>query len=123
MATATGLTHLRSAEGRDKMHKAAAAGQATDSIKMFLEWLEGRKPASGVAGQQPEWFYKSDGSILVALGAPLIGPDFALDGDEQPEGGLYDCNRRHPRAPKLCARQLVVRSCDRAAQLSVAPSP
>ncbi len=26
----TGLTHLGSAEGRDKMHKAAAAGAATD---------------------------------------------------------------------------------------------
>jgi len=35
--TGTGLTHLGSAEGRDKMHRAAAAGQTlTDSMRMFL---------------------------------------------------------------------------------------
>ncbi len=36
--TGTGLTHLGSAEGRDKMHReAAAAAQQTDSMRMFLE--------------------------------------------------------------------------------------
>jgi hypothetical protein len=90
LVSGTGLTHLGSAEGRDKMHKAAAAGQATDSMRMFLEGLEGGKPAAGAIGQQPEWFYKGDGTILVAPGAALTMPGFALDGGEEPEiAGLY----------------------------------
>ena len=90
VVTGTGLTHLGSAEGRDKMHKAAATGQATDSMRMFLMGLEGGKPESGLAGVQPEWFYKGDGSILVAPGEPLTQPCFAADGGEEPEiAGLY----------------------------------
>jgi hypothetical protein len=39
---------------------------------------------------QPEWFYKGDGSALVAPGAPLPSPDFALDAGEEPEiAGIY----------------------------------
>src|SRR5688500_9783126 len=41
--TGTGLTHLGSAEGRDKMHKAAAAGAVTDSMRMFMMGVEGGK--------------------------------------------------------------------------------
>jgi hypothetical protein len=42
LMTGTGLTHLGSAEGRDKMHReAAAAEKQTDSMRMFLEGLEG----------------------------------------------------------------------------------
>jgi hypothetical protein len=90
LVSGTGLTHLGSAEGRDKMHKAAAAGQATDSMRMFLEGTEGGKPAPGVTGQQPEWFYKGDGSILVVPGKPLHRPGFAQDGGEEPEiAGIY----------------------------------
>lgn len=90
LVSGTGLTHLGSAEGRDKMHKAAAAGNATDSMRMFLEGVEGGKPASGQIGQQPEWFYKGDASILVNHGAPLAMPAFALDGGEEPEiAGVY----------------------------------
>ncbi len=90
LVTGTGLTHLGSAEGRDKMHKAAATGQATDSMRMFLMGLEGGKPQAGSAGVQPEWFYKGDGSILVAPGAALTQPCFAADGGEEPEiAGLY----------------------------------
>ncbi|HXH16106.1 MAG TPA: AraD1 family protein [Sphingomonas sp.] len=89
--TGTGLTHLGSAEGRDKMHRAAAdAEKQTDSMRMFLEGVEGGKPAQGARGQQPEWFYKGDGSGLVAPGAPLAMPDFAEDGGEEPElAGIY----------------------------------
>jgi hypothetical protein len=87
--TGTGLTHLGSAEGRDKMHRAAAEAQ-TDSMRMFLEGVEGGKPAAGETGQQPEWFYKGDGSGLVAPGAPLTMPAFAQDGGEEPElAGIY----------------------------------
>jgi hypothetical protein len=89
--TGTGLTHLGSAEGRDKMHKAAQAGeQLTDSMRMFLMGVEGGKPAEGVVGAQPEWFYKGDGSHVVGPGAPLTSPAFAQDGGEEPEiAGVY----------------------------------
>jgi hypothetical protein len=87
--TGTGLTHLGSAAGRDKMHKAAAGGTITDSMRMFMMGVEGGKPASG-AGVQPEWFYKGDGSCLIAPGGELPSPDFALDGSEEPEiAGIY----------------------------------
>ncbi|HAF43002.1 MAG TPA: FAH family protein [Sphingobium sp.] len=89
--TGTGLTHLGSAEGRDKMHReAAAAEKQTDSMRMFLEGLEGGKPAAGQVGQQPEWFYKGDGSQLVGPTDPLVMPAFAQDGGEEPElAGIY----------------------------------
>lgn len=88
--TGTGLTHLGSAESRDKMHAMAASGNAqTDSMRMFLSGLEGGKPASG-SGSQPEWFYKGDGSSIVPTGAALTMPAFALDGGEEPEiAGIY----------------------------------
>lgn len=91
LMTGTGLTHLGSAEGRDKMHKAAAeAATQTDSMRMFLEGVEGGKPAAGEVGQQPEWFYKGDGSQLVGPGEPLAMPAFAKDGGEEPElAGVY----------------------------------
>ncbi|PTS75440.1 FAH family protein [Sphingomonas sp. HMWF008] len=91
LLTGTGLTHLGSAEGRDKMHRAAAETQTqTDSMRMFLEGVAGGKPAAGETGQQPEWFYKGDGSQLVAPGAPLTMPHFAKDGGEEPElAGIY----------------------------------
>jgi len=88
--TGTGLTHLGSAEGRDKMHKAAAAGAATDSMRMFLMGVEGGKPQGTEPGCQPEWFFKGDGSCLVGPGDELCSPDFALDGSEEPEiAGIY----------------------------------
>ncbi len=90
LLTGTGLTHLGSAEGRDGMHKTAAAGQATDSMRMFLLGVEGGKPAGGAVGVQPEWFYKGDGSSLVAPGAALPSPSFAGDAGEEPEiAGIY----------------------------------
>lgn len=91
LMTGTGLTHLGSAEGRDKMHKAAASGEnLTDSMRIFLEGLEGGKPAPGEVGQQPEWFYKGDGSQLVGPGDTLAMPSFAKDGGEEPElAGIY----------------------------------
>ena len=91
MLTGTGLTHLGSAEGRDKMHRAAAAGEMlTDSMRMFLEGLEGGKPQSGEVGCQPEWFYKGDGTHLAGPGDALTMPHFAKDGGEEPElAGIY----------------------------------
>jgi hypothetical protein len=90
MVSGTGLTHLGSAEGRDAMHKAAAAGRATDSMRMFLMGESGGKPAEGETGVQPEWFYKGDGAILRGPGAPIAMPSFAEDGGEEPEiAGVY----------------------------------
>jgi hypothetical protein len=92
--TGTGLTHLGSAEGRDKMHKAAAGGTLTDSMRMFLLGLEGGKPQAGASGVQPEWFYKGDGSCLVGPCGDLSAPKFALDGGEEPEiAGIYLIDR------------------------------
>jgi hypothetical protein len=88
--TGTGLTHLGSAEGRDKMHQAAAAGTATDSMRMFLMGVDGGKPGEGETGAQPEWFYKGNGSTLVGPNDDLPSPAFALDGGEEPEiAGIY----------------------------------
>jgi len=91
--TGTGLTHLGSAATRDAMHKKLAADgeeQLTDSMKMFRMGLEGGKPAPGQIGVQPEWFYKGNGTTVVAPGAPLVSPDFAKDGGEEPEiSGIY----------------------------------
>lgn len=87
----TGLTHLGSAESRDRMHREAqAAATLTDSMRMFLEGVEGGKPPAGTLGQQPEWFYKGDGSNLVGPGQALTRPGFAQDGGEEPEiAGIY----------------------------------
>ena len=89
--TGTGLTHLGSAEGRDKMHKSLAdPAVLTNSMRMFKMGLDGGKPKGGAAGVQPEWFYKGDGSTLVAPGGDLTSPNFALDGGEEPEiVGVY----------------------------------
>jgi hypothetical protein len=88
--TGTGLTHLGSAESRDRMHKAAAGGQLTDSMRMFALGVEGGKPAAGHEGVQPEWFYKGNGNALVATNQGLESPAFALDGSEEPEiAGIY----------------------------------
>jgi hypothetical protein len=87
----TGLTHLGSAEGRDRMHRDAAAAETpTDSMRMFLDGVAGGKPAAGEAGRQPEWFYKGDGSHVVGPDRPLAMPGFAEDGGEEPEiAGIY----------------------------------
>lgn len=89
--TGTGLTHLGSAEGRDKMHREAASAETqTDSMRIFLEGVAGGKPGAGEPGSQPEWFYKGNGFGLVGPGAPLTSPSFAKDGGEEPElAGIY----------------------------------
>lgn len=90
--TGTGLTHLGSAAARDAMHKKLEAGEETltDSMKMFRMGLDGGKPVAGAAGVQPEWFYKGNGTMAVAPGAPLLSPAFAEDAGEEPEiAGIY----------------------------------
>jgi hypothetical protein len=88
----TGLTHLGSASARDAMHERVDRNEddLTDSMKMFKWGLDGGKPKPGETGVQPEWFFKGDGSWLVAPGAALELPDYAQDGGEEPEiAGIY----------------------------------
>jgi hypothetical protein len=96
--TGTGLTHLGSASTRDAMHKAnqqAAEAPLTDSMKMFRMGLEGGKPAKGQEGVQPEWFYKGNGTIVAAPGAPIPSPAFAKDAGEEPEmAGIYVIDKK-----------------------------
>ena len=67
IVTGTGLTHLGSAESRDKMHKDMTdPAKQTDSMKMFKKGVDGGKPKTGEVGTQPEWFYKGDGSVVVS---------------------------------------------------------
>ena len=88
--TGTGLTHLGSADARDRMHAKAQSADASDSMKMFRMGLEGGKKQGASPGVQPEWFYKGDGSALAAPETPLVSPAFALDGGEEPElAGIY----------------------------------
>jgi len=90
--TGTGLTHLGSADARDKMHELAHGSDAemTDSMKIFRMGLKGGKPAEGQIGVQPEWFFKGLGTCVVPPGRPLPLPSFALAGGEEAEiVGLY----------------------------------
>ncbi|MEO8151486.1 MAG: AraD1 family protein [Rhizobacter sp.] len=93
LVTGTGLTHLGSASARDAMHHKLSGGEESlsDSMRMFKWGIDGGRPAAGAEpGVQPEWFYKGNGSIVAAPGAPLAMPDFALDGGEEPElVGIY----------------------------------
>jgi hypothetical protein len=92
LVTGTGLTHLGSADARDRMHQAASADPTTlsDSMRMFQLGLKGGKPLGSGPGVQPEWFYKGDGGIVVPPEGDLPMPEFALDGGEEPEiVGVY----------------------------------
>jgi len=90
--TGTGLTHLGSADARNKMHVTTHGNTApeSDSMKIFRMGITGGKPGVGKIGVQPEWFYKGVGTCVVAPGAPLPLPAFALAGAEEAEiVGLY----------------------------------
>lgn len=92
LVTGTGLSHLGSAAARDSMHTKLQADEAalTDSMKMFKWGVEGGKPDPGRIGVAPEWFYKGDGSCVVAPEQALALPAHALDGGEEVEVvGLY----------------------------------
>ena len=52
LLTGTGLTHLGSADARDKMHAKAHAADASDSMKMFRLGLESGKPGPGQGSRQ-----------------------------------------------------------------------
>lgn len=89
--TGTGLTHSGSANARDAMHKALEKGKdLSDSMKIFKMGIEGGKPKKGQIGVQPEWFYKGNGTIVIAPNGTIDYPSYALDGGEEPEiVGIY----------------------------------
>ena len=90
--TGTGLTHLGSADARNKMHVTTHGSNApeSDSMKIFRMGIKGGKPEAGKIGVQPEWFWKGVGTEIVAPEAPMPLPAFALAGAEEPEiVGLY----------------------------------
>jgi hypothetical protein len=90
MIAGTGLTHKASAANRQKMHESEKAQRLTDSMKMYKMGEEGGKPAEGEIGVQPEWFYKGNGLNLKGHGQPLIIPNYADDGGDEPEiAGIY----------------------------------
>lgn len=96
LVTGTGLTHLGSAEARNKMHEATHGenGPVSDSMKIFRMGIAGGKPAAGEIGVQPEWFFKGVGTCIVSPGAPLPLPTFARAGGEEAEVvGFYLINR------------------------------
>jgi hypothetical protein len=89
LVSGTGLTHLGSAENRQRMHEAKES-ELTDSMKMYRWGVAGGKPAPGKIGIPPEWFYKGCGTILRAHGEPLDVPSYAEDGGEEAEiAGIY----------------------------------
>lgn len=89
LISGTGLTHLGSARNRQSMH-ASGAEELTDSMKMFRWGVEGGRPASGLIGTPPEWFYKGTGALLRAHGELLEIPCYAEDGGEEAEiAGVY----------------------------------
>ncbi len=90
LVSGTGLTHQASADNRQAMHEAQAAGSATDSMRMYQWGVEGGRPCPGEIGTAPEWFYKGQGHILRAHLQALVVPPFAEDGGEEPEvAGAY----------------------------------
>lgn len=90
IVSGTGLTHKASAENRQKMNDHQQAASLTDSMKMYIMGEEGGKPESGKIGVQPEWFYKGNGLNLKGHGDPLVVPNYANDGGEEPEiAGVY----------------------------------
>jgi len=89
LVSGTGLTHLGSAKNRDAMHEGGEAA-LTDSMKMFRWGVEGGRPARGVIGIAPEWFFKGPGTILRAHCEPLEVPSHAEEGGEEAEiAGVY----------------------------------
>ena len=80
----TGLTHKNSALNRQMMHQ-SANDKPTDSMQMYQWGVQGGFAEKGIAGVQPECFYKGNGSVLRAHGESLEVPSYGNDGGEEPE--------------------------------------
>ena len=88
LVSGTGLTHLGSAEARDRMHRVAHDDDAglSDSMKMFRMGLRaGKPPGNTRPGVQPEWFFKGTGECVTDPGSDLLVPAFCGSAAEEPE--------------------------------------
>jgi hypothetical protein len=89
LVSGTGLTHRGGADARALMHMPDDA-TASDTLRLFAAGVKGGRPDSASPGVLPEWFYKGNGDSIVAPGAPLPSPGFALaDGEESELAALY----------------------------------
>jgi len=123
LVSGTGLTHLASAETRQKMHN--AADQETDSMRMYRWGEEGGRPAEGEIGTAPEWFYKGSGLILRAHSDSLVVHTFAEDGGEEPEiAGVYliDADGEPRRVGMAAGNEFSDHKMERRNYLYLAPS-
>ena len=123
LVSGTGLTHLASAETRQKMH--LAADQETDSMRMYRWGEEGGRPGAGQIGTAPEWFYKGSGLILRAHNEPLTVHGFAEDGGEEPEiAGVYliDASGEPRRVGMAIGNEFSDHKTERRNYLYLAPS-
>ena len=123
LVSGTGLTHLASAETRQKMH--ADTCQETDSMRMYRWGVEGGRPPAGRIGTAPEWFYKGSGATLRAHGDPLDVPPYAEDGGEEPEiAGVYliDNSGRPRRIGMAIGNEFSDHKTERRNYLYLAPS-
>ena len=68
---------------------------------MFKLGLEGGKPATGEVGVQPEWFYKGDGSILVAPERRPCQPRFRAGRRRGAGDRRHLCHRRRGQPVRL----------------------
>jgi hypothetical protein len=88
LVSGTGLTHVGSAEARDRMHKSTrdTDSNVSDSMKMFQMGIAGGRPKAGeIAGVQPEWFFKGTGECIVGPRADMHVPDLHRSIAEEPE--------------------------------------
>lgn len=94
LVTGTGLTHLGSAEIRDRM---AGDALASDSYRLFIQGKEGGRPGGAEIGVRPEWFFKGLGDCLVGPYENVKAMGFNRSFGEEPEiAGVYmiDADRR-----------------------------
>lgn len=91
LVSGSGMTHIASGEARDQLRlNQDGAEQNSDTMRLFRLGLDQGKPNSGTIGAQPGWFYKGDGSCVMAPGNPFEIENLSLTGSEEPElTGLY----------------------------------
>ena len=91
LVTGTGLSHLGSAEGRDKMHRDLAEARRSPTACACSN--SGSRAASRRPGQRAcsrSGSTRATAGLSSRPGEPLESPSFALDGGEEPEiVGLY----------------------------------
>jgi hypothetical protein len=91
VVTGTGITHRQTPKPVDEATNAHTGPKPkSDGARLYDAGVENGRPPSGKVGAQPEWFYKGDGSCLVASDRPLAVPDFSMRcGEEAEIVGLY----------------------------------